>query len=212
MFWEIVQQGQKTISAFGKLGSAGSTDSQVHSALHAATKFVERKVKEKIKKGYKERGKAKVCPAFLQPKYSHDFVQVEGTITQATNITPGKSGMAYECEAQTACLARRDCPGYFKHKGYFEGYPTYHLLGPGTVTWNKGSHSGWVVSVRVKRESANAAAATTTSDRAAGRGAKKQAVMKVLKKPATTKTSDRAAGHGAKKQAVMKVLKKPAKR
>ena len=75
MFWEIVQQGQKTISAFGKLGSAGSTDSQVHSALHAATKFVERKVKEKIKKGYKERGKAKVCPAFLQPKYSHDFVQ-----------------------------------------------------------------------------------------------------------------------------------------
>ena len=31
------------------------------------------KVKEKIKKGYKHCGKAKVCPAFLKPKYSNDF-------------------------------------------------------------------------------------------------------------------------------------------
>eukprot|EP00439_Symbiodinium_sp_Y106_P056612 s247_g7.t4 len=37
-FWEIVQEGQKTISAFGKLGSTGRTDSQVHYELDAATR------------------------------------------------------------------------------------------------------------------------------------------------------------------------------
>ena len=74
-FWEIVQQGQRTISAFGKLGSAGRTDSHIHYQVDAATKFAESKVKEKTRKGYKKCGKAKVCPAFLKPKYSKDFVQ-----------------------------------------------------------------------------------------------------------------------------------------
>ena len=74
-FWEILQEGQATISAFGKLGSTGRTDSQIHYELEAADRFVESKVKEKIRKGYKECGKAKVCPTFLKPKYSNDFVQ-----------------------------------------------------------------------------------------------------------------------------------------
>ena len=74
--------------------------------------------------------------------------KVEGTITDAKNITP--SGMVYECEAQTACKARKDCKGYFKHRGYYDGYPTYHLLGPGTETWKKGSHESLVASVLVK--------------------------------------------------------------
>ena len=104
---------------------------------------------------------------------------MEGTITKAKNISP--KGMAYECEAQTACKARGDCKGYFEHVGY-DGYPTYHLLAPGTETWKKGSHTGLVASVRVKKEGAKAVAAAKTSE-AAGHGPKKP-VMKVLKKPA----------------------------
>ena len=107
--------------------------------------------------------------------------KVEGTITDAKNISP--NGMAYECEAQTACKARKDDKGYFQHRGYFDGYPTYHLLAPGTETWVKGSHTGLVASVKVKRESATAVVATKTS-REAGHRAKKPPVMKVLKKPA----------------------------
>mmetsp|Transcript_47789 Transcript_47789/g.66356 ORF Transcript_47789/g.66356 Transcript_47789/m.66356 type:complete len:94 (-) Transcript_47789:46-327(-) len=91
--------------------------------------------------------------------------------------------MAYECEAQTACKARKDVKGYFQHRGYFDGYPTYHLLAPGTETWVKGSHTDLVASVKVKREGATAVVAAKTS-REAGHRAKKPPVMKVLKKPA----------------------------
>ena len=107
--------------------------------------------------------------------------KVEGTITDAKNIS--LNGMAYECEAQTACKARKDVKGYFQHRGYFDGYPTYHLLAPGTETWVKGSHTNLVASVKVKREGATAVVATKTS-REAGHRAKKPPVMKVLKKPA----------------------------
>eukprot|EP00927_Polykrikos_kofoidii_P083826 TRINITY_DN8676_c0_g1_i1.p1 TRINITY_DN8676_c0_g1~~TRINITY_DN8676_c0_g1_i1.p1 ORF type:complete len:213 (-),score=52.86 TRINITY_DN8676_c0_g1_i1:81-719(-) len=148
-FWEIVQEGQKTISAFGKLGSKGKTDSQVHYEIAAANRFGETKVKEKLRKGYAERGRATVCPYFLTPKHSADFA--EGTITNAKNGSP--SGMAYECEAQVASLARKDCMGYFVHSRH----DTYHLLVPGSETWRKGSHSTLVKSVRVK--TANVAAA-----------------------------------------------------
>lgn len=154
-FWELVQEGKKTISAFGKLGSTGKTDSQVHSGLATAHTFCEQKFKEKLRKGYKQCGVAKVCPFFLQPKHSSSFT--EGTITNAKNGSP--SGMAYECEAQVASLARKDCKGYFVHKGY-QGQETYHLLipsdsdSPHERMWKRGSHGGLVKSVRVKSVSA----------------------------------------------------------
>eukprot|EP00440_Ansanella_granifera_P067384 gb/GFBE01073087.1/.p1 GENE.gb/GFBE01073087.1/~~gb/GFBE01073087.1/.p1 ORF type:complete len:189 (+),score=54.35 gb/GFBE01073087.1/:1-567(+) len=175
-FWEIVQEGQKTISAFGKLGSTGKTDSQVHYELAAATRFSQGKVKEKLKKGYKECGKAKVCPAFLEPKYSNDFV--EGTISEAANGSP--SGWAYECEAQAACIAKRDCKGYFVSHGYC-GHDTYHILVPGAETWTKGSHGGLVQSVKMKKEGAKAVTVKTT---VRGGARKPSPAMKVLKKPA----------------------------
>ena len=95
-FWEIVQEGQKTISAFGKLGSTGRTDSQVHYELDAATRFVESKIKEKTRKGYKKCGKSKVCPGFLEPKYSNDFVQdLDDPKTAAVCISHLKCAVDY---------------------------------------------------------------------------------------------------------------------
>mmetsp|Transcript_9992 Transcript_9992/g.31286 ORF Transcript_9992/g.31286 Transcript_9992/m.31286 type:complete len:216 (+) Transcript_9992:60-707(+) len=194
-FWEIVQEGRKTISAFGKLGSDGRTDSQVHYELAAANRFVEQKVKEKLRKGYVECGRATVCHNFLTPKHSAEFE--EGIITDAKNGNP--SGMAYECEAQAASLARKGCLGYFVHKSS-DGHDTYHLLVPGNETWRKGSHNSLVKSVRVKK--ANAAAA---AGRKVGAKAGAQAVL------AMNKTGGAAA---AKKKAahVMKAMKeaKPA--
>ncbi|CAE7629654.1 Eif3a, partial [Symbiodinium necroappetens] len=102
---------------------------------------------------------------------------VEGTIRDAKNGSP--HGWAYECEAQTACKARKDSKGYFRHRGYHDGYPTFHLLVPGEETWTKDSHGGLVAAVMVKREAATAAVPK------AGRGgaAPKAAAKRVLKKP-----------------------------
>eukprot|EP00418_Pyrodinium_bahamense_P081886 CAMPEP_0179071906 /NCGR_PEP_ID=MMETSP0796-20121207/31777_1 /TAXON_ID=73915 /ORGANISM="Pyrodinium bahamense, Strain pbaha01" /LENGTH=211 /DNA_ID=CAMNT_0020769043 /DNA_START=44 /DNA_END=676 /DNA_ORIENTATION=- len=171
-FWEIVQEGQKTISAFGQLGSAGKTDSQIHYELAAANRFCEQKVKEKLRKGYKECGRATVCPNFLKPKHSADFA--EGTITNAKNGTP--RGMVYECEAQVAALARKDCLGYFVHKGYSLG-ETYHLLVPGVETWKTGSHGALVKSVKVKKAGAAVAAGKKVGTKA---GAKAAVAMKKM--------------------------------
>eukprot|EP00928_Gymnodinium_smaydae_P088125 TRINITY_DN72268_c0_g1_i1.p1 TRINITY_DN72268_c0_g1~~TRINITY_DN72268_c0_g1_i1.p1 ORF type:complete len:212 (-),score=46.83 TRINITY_DN72268_c0_g1_i1:245-880(-) len=200
-FWEIVQEGQKTISAFGKLGSAGKTYSQVHYELPAADRFCEEKLKEKLKKGYAERGRATVCAAFLTPKHSADFA--EGTITDAKNGSP--HGFAYEGEAQAAALARKDCMGYFEHKGY-NGHPTYHLLVPGGESWSRGSHGALVRSVRVKKT-----AAATPARRVAAKAKAKAAAS--MRKSGGIAAAKKPAAHVTKAaKPAMKIVKEKARK